>query len=352
MSEVKFSLPELGWGPFFQEQLTSAELSTTVPVRVFGLNRHLLDAVGAGGRRQCALPHTWLRYAVEDLPTVGDWLLLDLDGQPLRLLKRRSLFKRMASGHDARVQLMAANVDILFIVTSCNQEFSLSRIERYLALALDSGVEPVLILTKADLVESVDAFCAEAKSLHPALAIEVVNAKDPHVVELLRPWCSSGRTVALIGSSGVGKSTLVNTLSAAAVQKTGDTRESDAKGRHTTTARSLHLLPGGGLLLDSPGLRELQLSDCEVGVAELFAEIEEVARNCRFSDCRHQGEAGCEVQLASERNELDPRRLANYLKLRAEQESTNEALLEKSRKTRNSGKLPKSMQSQKQRKKS
>ena len=341
------SLQELGWGHFFQQQLSLEEWQTLTPVRVFALNRHLVDCVGEGGRQKFSLPHAWLRYSVEDLPTVGDWLLIDGDGQPLRLLQRTSLFKRMAPGHDARVQLMAANVDTLFIVTSCNTEFNPSRLERYLAMALDAGVEPVVVLTKVDLIADVENFCAQARTLRSDLAVEAVNSKDESVIEILRPWCRVGQTVALVGSSGVGKSTLVNTLSTSVVQKTAATRESDAKGRHTTTSRSLHMLPNGGLLLDSPGMRELQLSDCEVGVATLFAEIEAVACNCRFNDCRHQGEMGCAVAVAAGNDELDPRRLANYLKLKEEQERADETLAEKRRREKSLGKMYKRVQGQK-----
>ena len=352
MAEKNKTLYELGWKHFFQQQLSLEELATATPVRVFALNRHLVDGVGESGRQQFTLPHAWLHYPVEDLPTVGDWLLIDGEGQPLRLLERVSLFKRMASGRDARVQLMAANVDTLFIVTSCNADFNLSRLERYLAMALEAGVEPVVVLTKVDLVDDVEAFRASARTLRRDLVVEAVNSKDESVVEILRPWCSKGQTVALVGSSGVGKSTLVNTLSAANVQETGTTREGDAKGRHTTTSRSLHLLPAGGLLLDSPGMRELQLSDCEDGVATLFEEIEAVARNCRFKDCRHQGEAGCAVAVAAENDELDSRRLANYLKLIAEQERAAETLVEKRRKDKSFGKMCKKAKAQKRKEKS
>ena len=252
MTEQRSTLSELGWKHFFLQQLSLEELETTTPMRVFALNRHLVDGVGEVGRQKFSLPHAWLRYSVEELPTVGDWMLIDGDGQPLRLLERVSLFKRMASGRDARVQLMAANVDTLFIVTSCNADFNLSRLERYLAMALDAGVEPVVVLTKVDLIDDVEEFRVKARTLRRDLAVEAVNSMDASVVEVLKPWCWEGQTVALVGSSGVGKSTLVNTLSAADVQETGATREGDAKGRHTTTARSLHILPAGGLLLDSP----------------------------------------------------------------------------------------------------
>ncbi len=333
------TLQDLGWKHFFQQQLSIEEWQAAEPVRVFALNRHLVEGIGAGGRRQFALPVAWLDSPVEDLPTVGDWVLVDGTGQPLRVLVRSSLFKRMASGRDARVQLMAANVDTLFITTSCNREFNLSRLERYLALALDAGVEPVVVLTKADLVADVNGFLTQAATLHADLAVVAVNARDADTSALLAPWLEPGRTVALVGSSGVGKSTLVNTLSARSVQETATVRDGDAKGRHTTTGRSLHLLPGGGLLLDSPGLRELQLSNCEEGVSTLFEEIETVARDCHFNDCRHLGEKGCAVAQAAERGELDPRRLENYLKLRAEQVRTEETLVEKRRREKNFSKL-------------
>jgi ribosome biogenesis GTPase len=341
MTDTVTTLADIGWSHFFQQQLSLEEWETTTPVRVFGLNRHLLDTVGLAGRRQAALPIAWRGRSVEELPTVGDWLLLNAEGEPIRLLTRTSLFKRMASGREAKVQLMGANIDTLFVVTSCNQDFNLSRIERYLALGLDAGVEPVMVLTKIDLSDEVEMFRSEAETLRSGLAVVTVNSTLATAIEALKPWCGVGQTVALVGSSGVGKSTLVNTLIGESVQEIGEIRELDAKGRHTTTARSLHLLPEGGLLLDSPGMRELQLGECEVGVSALFAEIEAVARNCRFNDCRHQGEAGCAVEAADERGEFDPRRLANYLKLRAEQERTAETLEQKRRKDKNFGKIVK-----------
>jgi ribosome biogenesis GTPase len=281
----------------------------------------------------------------EDLPTVGDWLLLDSStGQPQKMLERKSLLRRKAAGREAKVQLLAANVDTLFIVTSCNQDFNLSRLERYLALALETKIEPVLVLTKADLREDISDYLLQARSLNSKLAIEAVNALEANSVAPLLTWCGLAQTVALVGSSGVGKSTLINTLCGVAVQETGAIREDDARGRHTTTSRSLHFLQEGGVLIDSPGLRELQLSECAGGVSSLFEDIEALVQRCRFKNCRHQNEAGCAVTAAVNEGNLSARRLASYQKLTAEQERNAETIAERRRREKDFGKLCRSVQ--------
>ena len=344
MSEKQHSLPKLGWSHFFQQQLSLEEWESLAPVRVLAVHRTSVDVTGEHGRRNIGLPSHWHQHDAEDLPTVGDWLLVDVFGyQPQRLLERKSLIRRRAAGNASKVQLIAANVDTLFIVTSCNRDFNPSRLERYLALALESRVEPVVVLTKADLADDVSDFQRRAMELRPDLAVEALNALDACSVEPLSLWCGSGQTVALVGSSGVGKSTLINTLCGAAGQETAAIREADARGRHTTTSRSLHFLPQGGVLIDTPGLRELQLSACRDGVALLFGDIEELAQGCRFNDCRHQSEAGCAVKAAVAAGDLDPRRLTNYLKLMAEQERNAETIAERRRRERSFGKLCKSV---------
>ncbi len=345
MSELSLSLPRLGWSHFFQQQLSLEEWESSTPARVLAVHRNTIDVASEHGRQPIALPGNWHLRDPEDLPTVGDWLLLDSStGQAQRMLERKSLFRRKAAGSESKVQLMAANVDTLFVVTSCNQDFNLSRLERYLALAMESKVEPVLVLTKADLVDDISEYQRQAMSLNPDVAVETINALDLSSVAALTSWCASGQTVALVGSSGVGKSTLINTLCGASIQETGAIREEDARGRHTTTSRTLHPLPAGGLLIDSPGLRELQLSDCQGGVSSLFGDIEDLAQNCRFKDCFHQHEDGCAVKAAVAWGDLSPRRFANYQKLMAEQKRNAETIAEKRRRERNFGKLVRSVQ--------
>jgi len=344
MSDTTCSLPQLGWSHFFQQQLDLDEWEATFPARVLAVHRRIIDLASGHGRQQLTLPGSWLAREAQELPTVGDWLLIDsANGQPHKLLERKSLFSRRSAGVEARLQLIAANVDTLFIVSSCNLDFNLSRLERYLALALDAGVEPVLVLTKADLAEDVAVYREEARSLKADLAIETVNALEATSVEALLPWCGPGQTVALLGSSGVGKSTLINSLCGAKTQATAGIRKDDAKGRHTTTARSLHFLPRGGLLIDNPGMRELQLSDCADGVEKLFEDVERIAQRCRYNTCQHQAEDGCAVKTAIEQGEISPRRLTNYLKLQAEQARNAESIAERRRRDKSFGKMVKNV---------
>lgn len=329
-----YSLPELGWKSFFQQQLTLDDL---VIARVVAQQRSLIHLYTGEGELSLSI--------LPNMPamTVGDWLLVDKDSHFVRLLNRQSLFSRKAAGTRVHTQLIAANIDSVFIVTSLNQDFNLNRIERYLALAHEADVEPVIVLTKADLCDNTEHYSQQVQSLDPLLQIVAVNSLDSISAKQLDHWCTTGNTVALLGSSGVGKSTLVNTLLGDTVMRTSAIREDDDKGRHTTTGRSLHLLPAGGLLMDTPGMREIQLADCEHGVEDTFKEITELESQCKFSDCQHQNEPGCAVREAIDSGSLDERRLNSYQKLLREQAFNKATLAERRAKDKDFGKMVKSV---------
>jgi ribosome biogenesis GTPase len=308
------TLARLGWQPFFQQQLRAEEWERCKPARVISQERSVLGLAGADF--DLAMPILPAMPAM----TVGDWVLLDEDLRFRRLLERSSLFKRKAAGTGVAAQLIAANVDTLFIVSSLNQDFNLNRLERYLVLAHEAQVQVVVVLTKEDLCADPQEQIAQASALGAGLLVLPVNALDPQSVRKLAPWCGPGQTIALMGSSGVGKSTLVNSLLGESVQPTQAIRADDAKGRHTTTRRSLHMLADGGLLLDTPGMRELQLFACEQGIEETFADVGALAAACRFADCAHGNEPGCAVRAALEAGTLDARRVENYGKLLREQQ--------------------------------
>lgn len=311
-------LAELGWRPFFAAQLSPDEEQTCRLVRVMAVHRGKIAIVGAGLEMMIP-PKLPGATAEEDRPTVGDWLLIDRQTlEPVRLLARMNLFKRRAPGDDRRLQLIAANVDTLFIVASCNQDFNPARLERYLVLAREVGVNPIVVLTKIDLTDTPEDFAATARALQPGLLVQPVNARDRDSVAALATWCSKGQTVALLGSSGVGKSTLVNTLRGSDTLATQAIREGDGKGRHTTTVREMHRLDHGGWLLDTPGMRELQLSDAASGLAEIFDDIIALAQQCRFSDCAHNAEPDCAVQAAIQEGTLAPARLDRWRGLKVE----------------------------------
>lgn len=312
------TLEELGWTTGFSEQLTSEEAGQCQPVRVMAVHRGKIAVAGAGAQRFIS-PYIPGAGPLDDHPTVGDWLLIDRGtAEPVRVLRRMNLFKRRAPGDPRKEQMIAANVDTLFIVASCNQDFSVARLERYLVLAREVGVNPIVVLTKTDLTDTPETFAASARAIQPGLRVETINARDPASVARLASWCGRGETVALLGSSGVGKSTLVNTLRGSQSIATQAIRAGDGTGRHTTTVREMHRLDQGGWLLDTPGMRELQLSDAAEGISEVFDDFILVAQRCRFSDCAHGREPGCAVRAAIAEGALSSARFGRWQKLAIE----------------------------------
>jgi ribosome biogenesis GTPase len=338
------SLKALGWKPVLQQQLTLDEYTDTVPARVSAVHKDSFVLMHERGTTQ--LP----RIHFKDLPplTVGDWCLLtpELD-KPTRMLERTSLIQRKAAGEETAVQLMAANVDILLIVSSCNADFNLSRLERYLALAFESGVLPIVVLTKIDLCESPDDYRGQLTGLHQNLNVELVNALDSSTLSGIKAYCEPGTTLAMVGSSGVGKSSIANALGVTD-QATAPIREQDAKGRHTTTVRSLHTIINDSVLIDMPGMREIQLAGGESGVEKLFDDLQGFG-DCRFKDCSHTTEPGCALLAAVEKGEIDQRRLDSYHKLMREQEHNSESIAQRHERMRKLGKLYKTVQGEKRR---
>ena len=297
---------------------------------MFEVQRTGLTLLHEGGESTVSLAGRWFQLDAEERPTVGDWVLLNetLDNVQ-RVLERKSLLKRLSAGRESEFQLLGANVDTMFLVSSCNDEFNLGRMERFLSLAFDAGVQPVIVLTKADLCDDSENYLAEVKRLGGNLVVELVNALDLASLGNVAVWVQPGQTIVLLGSSGVGKSTLLNTLSGLNLQVTKDIRGDDSKGRHTTSHRSLHLLPEGGLVLDSPGIRELSLAEVESGVLRMFDDIEALADECRFSDCVHESEPDCAVRAAIASGDLEERRLASYRKLTREEAHNTESVAER-----------------------
>ncbi|WP_420319378.1 ribosome small subunit-dependent GTPase A [Gorillibacterium massiliense] len=318
-----------GWSPYYKQNFQkladqSPELNLQ-PGRVIAEHKLSYTLITENGELLGEVSGKF-RFAAterEHYPAVGDWVAISprySDGRATihAVLPRKSKFSRKAAGLTTDEQIVATNVDTIFLVNALNQDFNMRRLERYLILAWESGANPVIILSKADLVADPSVQIAAAESVAPGVPIFAVSAQNGSGLDALTPFLAPGQTTAFLGSSGVGKSSLLNRLAGRELQEVQEIRADDDKGKHTTTHREIFLLPQGGLLIDTPGMREIQLWESEDGLSEAFSDIEELAAQCRFADCSHKKEPGCAVKRALASGTLDRSRYDSYRKLEAE----------------------------------
>ena len=318
-------LASLGWSPWFAEAFVRHADQGLVPGRVTREHRGLFRVQAEVGEYVAELAGR-LRHEARgraDLPAVGDWVALLPAAAGLRatiqaVLPRRSRFARKAAGEEHDQQVAAANVDTVFLVSGLDHDFNLRRIERYLVMARESGARPVIVLNKADLSADAESARREVEEVAGGAPVHLVSVREGTGLEALEPYLRPRETVALLGSSGVGKSTLLNRLSGAQRQATREVRAHDSRGRHTTSHRQIFVLPTGALMVDTPGMRELQLWDAGAGLDATFDDVEALAASCRFGNCAHGAEPGCAVREALAQGRLDEGRFASYLKLRGE----------------------------------
>ena len=313
-------IEQYGWNNNWEEKLNGRGIAG----RVLLEHKHLYRVITNEGEWLCTLSGKFkFEQGREMFPAVGDWVVLEkMPGEEKGIihavLPRVSQFSRKVAGSTTEIQLVAVNVDYVFLVMSLNHDFNIRRMERYLLAAWDSGAIPVIVLTKKDMCEDLAYYLSEVESVALGVDVYTVSSVTGEGIEQLSNLLGNGRTGALLGSSGVGKSSLINALSGQEVMMVSDIREDDSKGRHTTTHRELTLLPNGGLLIDTPGMREFQLWDNSEGVSASFQDIEDLALNCRFRDCEHKKEPGCAVQEAIQDGRLKNERYKSYVKLMRE----------------------------------
>jgi len=319
------NLIDLGWNEFFIKGFEKYKSQNFQPARIAQEHKGLYIIFSEDDELKAEITGKF-RYNTSsraDFPAVGDWVAVSTFAEQRTaiihaVLGRQSAFSRKLAGLETDEQVLAANIDTVFLVSGLDSNFNLRRIERYLSAAWDSGASPVIILNKADLRDDIDEVIQRVEEIAIGVPVHAISAAENRGLESIRQYLKRGRTIALLGSSGVGKSTIINKLLGEERQKTVAVREDDSRGRHTTTSRELIILPEGGIVMDTPGMRLLKIWSGEEGLAQLFEDIEELNLQCKFSDCKHETEPGCAIKKALADGTLDSKRYESYLKLQKE----------------------------------
>jgi len=323
--QTQISNTDLGWDSFFENNFEQYKNQGYVAMRIVRENRGQYVAYNEIGKFLCELPGKF-RFDNEkknQLPTVGDWVVVSVlpnekKAMIHKILPRKSIFSRKASGEVTEEQSIATNIDTVFIITGLDLNYNLRRIERFLSIVVDSGALPVILLNKSDLCPEYEERKLEVEAIAQGVDVHTISAFNQEDLEKLKKYIKVGETIAFLGSSGVGKSTIINALLKTDQLKVNEVSQLGSRGRHTTTFRELIVLPDGGMVIDTPGIREIQVWGDEKVVNQVFDDIQELATNCRFSDCKHENEPGCAVLEAVKNGTLDEERHKSFLKFKKE----------------------------------
>ena len=326
-NNTQYSLSQLGWDSFFEEQFKQVKIPNSIPARIASESRELYKVYSEQGELAAKISGKMRYLAGEEghLPAVGDWVVIvpqvnEKSAIIHAMIPRKSRFSRKVAGEETKEQVVAANVDTVFIVSGLDggRNLNLRRIERYLTLAWNSGASPVIVLNKTDLCPDLKASIDSVETVAMGVPVHALSARERSGLDELAQYLKNGKTAAFLGSSGVGKSSIINALIGAEIQDTGDVRDDDKTGRHTTTRRELILLPEGGMVIDTPGMREIQMWAGEDDLEGAFPDIVTIAERCYYNDCAHDREPGCAVRDAIESGDLEPARFESFKKLQNE----------------------------------
>ncbi len=341
-------LSDIGWNKNIQNNYQKLGIDNVHLGRVIFHSGKQYKIITRDGELTAHLSKSYINSieTKSELPSVGDWVCLkQIDEfrpyQIIKLIPRKNKLSRKVSGEKSEEQIIASNIDIVFIVTSADQDFNIRRLERYLTIINEIGAQPIIILNKIDISDKINQYISEIKDNLRGVINLSISAKTSENIDEIMQYIKPGNTIVLIGSSGVGKSTIINNLLGYKRQIVGEIREKDSKGRHITTSRELIILPNGGMIIDNPGIRELQLWSSELGISKTFEDIDELSRKCRFSNCKHDTEPGCAVKKAIKHGQLSQEKVDSYKKLIREQEYLNNRrnIFEKRKKDKKLGKI-------------